>query len=292
MQNRRDGEKIFSKDVNKSGAKIFMAKTLDDMWTEMQTGTRNYCEVIEDKPCHLYFDLDDGDVKKEVVKLKKMLNRIFRELKIKIRYVVLDASKGTKQSMHVIVKGEKYILQSPGQGLAFVQRMKALTQDMPLIDEKVYTRHRCFRMLANSKYGQKRDLSGLAWTRENWISSLVQPVEMEAYELGLHRFESVATRADRFPPCFEAVFDWVGANKTYINKCTPVGFEYIGHLNKGVCLFAGREHRSNNRWFKFDGTMTIGCFACRKPNGACRTYAMKVPHALMKDVRTFLNQKI
>ena len=120
-------------------------------------------------------------------KLQKMLDQIFKTLKSQVglvRYYFLDASKtkpdGTrKNSAHIICVGEKYILQSPTQGRAFVQRLSDIFEDEfdIVIDEKIYTRNRCFRMIDNSKFGQQRPLKGLAWTMENWVSTLVQPVK-------------------------------------------------------------------------------------------------------------------
>ena len=75
-------EKIYSMDVNATGAKTFFCKTLPAMWELQANRTpRNYCEVIGDSPCHMYFDLDEGDVRAACGKLTGMLDKVFKTLK-------------------------------------------------------------------------------------------------------------------------------------------------------------------------------------------------------------------
>jgi len=190
----------------------------------------------------------------------------------------------------VICVGEKYILQSPTQGRAFVQRLKDIFEDEfdIVIDEKIYTRNRCFRMLGNSKFGQQRPLKGLAWTMENWVSTLVQPVRtLQVAELGLGNVISAPLRNNSVPPCVAEVFAYMGASDyTWKNDLEWV---WGGHLQKGICKLVGREHRRNNRYFVYKAEyaqFTIGCHHCKK------RYTEPVPKDLRKNVRTFLNQLI
>ena len=289
-------EKIYSLDVNKTGAKTFMTKTLPGMWQLMQKPPLNYCEVIEDRPCHMYFDLDEGNVRAAWRKLEAMLTKVFHTLRDQVgivRYYYLDASKkypdGTKKnSAHIVCVGEKYILQSPVQGRAFVQRLSDIFEDeMPDIDTKVYTRNRCFRMLNNSKYGEVRPLTCGAWTMQNWVNTLVQPVRtLGVAELGLGNVVSAPLRNNDVPPCVAKVLDWAGCSD-YRWK-NDLEWVWGGHLQKGVCLLAGREHRRNNRYFKYQapGIFIIGCHHCK------RTYSQPVPDELQDEVRAFLNQVI
>ena len=293
-------EKIYAMDVNALGAKTFFSKTIPAMWKHQANRTpRNYCEVIADSPCHMFFDLDEGDVRAQWRKLEKMLNQVFSTLKDQVgvvRYYFLDASKtmpdGTrKNSAHIICAGEKYILKSPTQGRAFVQRLSDIFEDEfndIIIDEKIYTRNRCFRMLGSSKYGQQRPLKGLAWTMENWVSTLVQPVKTLAVaELGLGNVISAPLRNNSVPPCVADVLEFMGASDyTWKNDLEWV---FGGHLKKGVCKLAGREHRRNNRYFIFKaeyGTFTVGCHHCKK------RYTEPIPQEMRQTVRAFLHQPI
>ena len=255
----RADEKIYSMDVNKRGAKQFLARTLPSMWSLMQDGFLNYCEVIEDRPCHMYFDIDEGNVRQKWGVLEKMLDFMFHAMKEKVgtvEYIFLDASQGTKQSAHIIVIAEKYLLESPVQGRSFYQRLVDIYgDDVPTIDLSVYTRNRCFRMLANSKYGQNRPLVGLNWSMENWVRTLVQPVRSkEVVKLGLDKVVSAPFRNNNMvPPCVEAVLDWAGA--TDYRWKNDLEWVWVGHLKKGVCKLAGRTlfktSSSSNRSFYF-----------------------------------------
>jgi len=285
-------EKIYSMDVTAKGAKQFMARTLPSMWSLMQGGHRNYCEVLENRPCHMYFDLDEGNVRQQWARLEEMLNHVFHNLKEEVgtvQYIFLDASKGKKQSAHIIVVAEKYILESPVQGRAFYQRLvDYFKTDVPKIDMGVYTRNRCFRMLGNSKYGQDRPLVGLPWTMENWVRTLIQPVRSKKVaKLGLQCAISAPIRKrNRVPPCVEAVLDWAGASEYHWKN--DLEWVWAGHLKKGMCKLAGREHRKNNRYFRYKAPdmFTVGCHHCHK------RYNEAIPDELQQAVMKFLNQVI
>jgi len=294
-----DDEKIYSQDVNENGAKTFFCKTLPAMWDFQSSRTpRHFCEIIADAPCHLYFDLDTGDVRAQWQKLEAMLDKVFKTLRDQVgvvKYYFLDASKtypdGTrKNSAHIICAGEKYILKSPVQGRAFVQRLADIFEDEfdIEIDTKVYSRNRCFRMLGNSKYGQRRPLKCGDWTMENWINTLVQPVKTLAVaELGLGNVVSAPLRNNSVPPCVGKVLEW--ANSSDYTWKNDLEWVWGGHLQKGVCKLAKREHRRNNRWFRYnatEGVFIVGCHHCK------RTYHELVPSELQSDVRKFLNQLI
>jgi len=292
-----DDEKIYSQDVNEKGAKTFFKKTLISMWELQANRTpRNYCEVLTDSPCHMFFDLDEGDVRASWVKLEAMLEQVFKTLKDQVgvvRYYFLDASKtykdgSRKNSAHIVCAGEKYILQSPTQGRAFVQRLKDIFEDDfdIVIDTKIYTRNRCFRMLGSSKYGQQRPLKGLDWNMSNWVKTLVQPVKtLGVAKLGLGNVISAPLRNNSVPPCVAEVLAYMGASDyTWKNDLEWV---WGGHMQKGVCKLARREHRKNNRYFIYKAeysTFIIGCHHCKK------RYTQSIPQELRKNVKDFLNQ--
>lgn len=285
-----DDEKIYSIDVSRSGSKQFIAKTLPAMWDLMQTGPRHYCEIIQDRPCHLYFDFDEGDVREHWRTLEKMLNKVFRALRDQVgnvRYEYLDASKNGKRSAHVIVVGEKYILQSPVQGRAFLNRLKEMFGTLPPIDDKIYSRNRCFRMLGSSKFGQDRPFVAGKWNMQNWVKTLVQPVKsLETADLGLGEVVPAPLRNRNVPPCVEAVLDWAGASD-YRWK-NDLEWVWGGHLRKGRCAIAGRTHRKNNRYFIYRAPdqFSIGCHHCK------RRINVVVPEELERDVQKFLQRVV
>lgn len=289
-------EKIYATCVNSKNAKVFYAKTLTAMWAHMQAQPRNHSEVIKDAPCHMFFDFDEGDVYKEWSKMKKMLERAMKAMGIQLEYIVLDASLGSKRSLHVIAKSVvvvngirtyKYLLKSPVQGLHLLYRLRDMFGELPKLDDRIYTRNRCFRMLGCSKYGQRRPFRG-PWTMEFWTKTLVQPCTLDTHELGLKHAVSAPMRSLEFPPCVEEVFDWAGVS----GYRWKIEMEWIfkGHLNKGVCELVGRQHKNNNRYVIYNcGTpsvLTIGCHKCRK------RYSLTVPPMLVRNVRKYMNTMI
>ena len=124
---------------------------------------------------------------------------------------------------------------------------------------------------------------------EHWINTLVQPATLDVHKLGLKAVVPAPMRMSRHdytPDCVKDVLDWLEASE-YVWK---VDLEWVwkGHLCKGVCKLAGRQHRRNNRYFRYEAPdiIFIGCHACRK------TYRVMVPDRLQVPVRDFLNQRI
>jgi len=282
-------QKIYATDVTNKGAKVFYAKNIPEMWNHMQSKPRHHYEVIKDAPCHLFWDFDEGDVRKEWRALKQILHKVFTSMGIRVQHVLLDASSDTKQSLHVVTTSDKYLLKSPVQGRAFLARLHSLfKEDMPNVDEKIYTRNRCFRMLGSSKYGHDRPLSG-EWTMEHWTNTLVQPGTRDVHELGLGTVVPAPMRAMHnadTPPCVQDVLDWANAS----NYTWKVDLEWTwkGHLEKGICRWVNRQHSKNNRYFRYEAPdiLVIGCHHCRK------NYRMLVPDEIQTPVRTFLNQTL
>ena len=282
-------EKIYATDVTSKGAKVFYAKSLPSMWNHMQAKPRHHYEVLLDAPCHLFWDFDEGDVRAEWRKLRTILNKVFRSMGIDVEHVLLDASSDKKNSLHVITKSNKYLLESPVQGRSFIYRLRALFPDeMPNVDQGIYTRNRCFRMLGSSKFGSDRILKG-EWSMEHWVNTLVQPYKMDVHSLGLATPIPAPMRSTNntdTPKCVMDVLDWANAS-SYTWK---IDLEWVwkGHLNKGECRWVKRQHSRNNRYFRYEAPdiFFVGCHHCRK------SYRLLVPDELQQPVRKFLNQNI
>ena len=106
-------EKIYATDVSAKGAKVFYAKNLPSMWSHMQSQPRHHYEVVRDAPCHLFWDLTRVTCCREWRNLRAILNKVFRSMGIQVEHVLLDASSDKKNSLHVITKSNKYLLESP-----------------------------------------------------------------------------------------------------------------------------------------------------------------------------------
>ena len=280
------GEKIWSQCVNADSAKHFFAKTEDEMWAHMQPDPRHYSEIIQDKPCHLFFDLDDGDVHDAWKRLEPLVNAFLDLLEVTYHHVVLDASKGDKKSLHVITRANKFVLASPVQGKQFVKQLESI-HDVDLgLDTTIYTRNRCFRMLGSTKFGSDRALRG-EWSKEFWLQTLVQPTTALETVLWMpkHVPRSLRENTD-IPDCVNAVLDHVGAVK---RLRMPMSWTWTGQLTKRVCKIANREHHSNNNYYVFHLDQAMICAKCHACEGR---WTLPVPQPLMDDCAAFLRTTV
>lgn len=283
---QKEGEKIWSLCVTSAGAKRFFAATEDEMWTRMQQGPRNYSEIIQDKPCHLFFDLDEGDVHAKWKRLEPLVNAFLNLLNVDYHHIVLDASKGEKRSLHVITRASKFVLASPTQGKQFVKQLETI-HDVDLgLDTTIYTRNRCFRMLGNSKYGADRPLRG-EWSKTFWLKTLVQPNMALETVLWAPAHVPVSLRENtELPECANEVLDHIGAVR---RLRMPMSWTWTGQLTKRECKLANRTHHSNNNYYVFhmdQGVVYGKCHACEG------RWTMNVPSQLLEGCRTFLRSTV
>lgn len=282
-------EKTWARCVNGDGAKTFFAKTCDDMWEYMHTfspGERHFSEIIRDAPCHLFFDLDEGDVHAAWERLRPLVDSFLDMLEVTYHHVVLDASSGTKGSLHIITRASKFVLASPVQGKQFVQQLESIHNVDLGLDTTIYTRNRCFRMLGNTKHGSTRTLRG-EWTKSFWLQTLVQPVaEMETIVWGPKHVPRALYGQGGMPPCAKAVLDHIGAV-----RCLrmPMSWTWTGQLTRRVCKLAKRQHHSNNNYYVFhmDSSCVVAkCHACEG------RWELSVPQSLLQECSSFLRTPI
>ena len=206
----RPDQKIYSECIDSTGRKKFFAATNGKMWKKMQAGPNNYSEVIANKPCHMFWDFDEGDVHAEWKKIEKYVNMLLDSRGLDYTHILLDSSNDKKQSLHVITVCNMFLLGAPQQGKYFLYMLKEYFKvDLSNIDTTIYTRNRCFRMLGNSKYGSERKLKG-SWTKEHWEHTLVQPLcDLEHFEWGPPVTESLRSYGNT-PPCVANAMKWFG----------------------------------------------------------------------------------
>lgn len=284
-----EGEKTWARCVNGEGAKTFFAMSCDDMWEYMHTFSpldRNFSEIIRDAPCHLFFDLDEGDVHAAWARLRPLVDAFLNMLGVTYHHVVLDASNATKGSLHIITRASKFVLASPAQGKQFVQQLESIHNVDLGLDKTIYTRNRCFRMLGNTKYGSSRTLRG-EWSKTFWLQTLVQPLSvLDTVAWGPKHVPRALYGQGNMPPCAKAVLDHVGAV-----RCLrmPMSWTWTGQLTRRVCKLAKRQHHSNNNYYVFhmDSLCVVAkCHACEG------RWELPVPKPLLQECSSFLRTPI
>lgn len=283
-------EKIYSECVSASNSKRFFAASNTAMWSRMSgASTRCFSEVIANRPCHLYLDFDEGDVYASWRRLEPFLNKLLNTLNLNYKHVLLDASQGNKQSLHVVTVCNCWLLETPVHGRYLLHMLQDLYNiNLETLDMSIYSRNRCFRMLGSSKYGQNRPFKG-TWTQENWEQTLVQPlhdlkqVEILALRVPREVFKAYA----REPPCVTKLMQFFKA-KDYRWR-SPGCWRFCGHLENKMCAIHKRVHRRNNIFFNFELGFTKIRLKCMK-NGGC--WHEDVPLDIQSEITVFLNTLI
>ncbi len=276
-------QKVYAECLNETGSKRFFAATNSSMWTKMQQQPRHYSEVIRDAPCHMFFDFDEGDVHLHWKTLEPILNKLLEAHSLEYTHVVLDSSQGEKQSLHVITRCNEFLLSCPSDGKRFLHKLEPF-YDISVIDSLIYNSNRCFRMLGSSKFGGNRPFRG-TWSRQFWESSLVQPLDDLPHRTwGPVIPRSIKSTSEQ-PQCVRRAVKFLNAEYSFKYAFT---WRYSGNLKKGICPFAGRQHRSNNMYFvlQLGYPAKISCHRCQKE------LKKKLPPDIQRDINTFLQQLV
>ena len=178
----------------------YIAGTEKEIWEQyIKQGTLTICEVIDSrKPCHLYVDIDVNlkdtpginvyDCWKAVMPIMKgHFDVLYPDTPVD--YIVMDSSSNTKGSLHIVVKIKGYLFTNASHCGAYMRVLQKFIENVhphvkgafSFFDMGIYTRNRLFRMLGQTKAGQKRYLkSHCDFTFENWVDSRVSPVSSSA----------------------------------------------------------------------------------------------------------------
>lgn len=275
-----DGGALWAKDLSaRSGAKAFAAADHRRAWDELQrtpVDKHHFYEVIRDRPCHMFFDFDEGDCRARWDLMRPCVDAFVEELTGETpTHVVLDASKGQKKSIHVVTKlKDRFLLATPRQGSAVVDALEAMfldDQETFGCDTTIYSKSRCFRMWRSSKMGKGRPFVAdgeLAWTYDHWCASLVQFGQWPCAELPI----DVGKRAGSFSlhathHVTDAIKEAIGGNDRV--RRMPFSWVFVNHIRGRKCPFqSNKQHKSNNCYCRYDlrdlDQATLRCFKCRK----------------------------
>jgi len=320
----------------KRGAKkltySYIAATEEEIWEQyISQGTLTICEVIDSrKPCHLYIDIDVNLKETPGIKVydcwkavKPIIQGHFNILypEVPIDYVVMDSSSNKKGSLHIVVKIEGYLFTNASHCGAYMRVLKKfIEQEHPNVmghfaffDLGIYTRNRLFRMLGQTKAGQKRYLkSHLDFTFENWRDTRVCPVSSSNVEL------IQAKEPDGGSPVYTSgssyaagqctvVSGWVPScvrGQIYQFLCGEVGniermvftgenMKVVCNTNNRDCIFQKRRHKSNVMYIVID--MVNKSFHIKCHSQHCKKRRSKVhffDRRLSKVIEDWMNNTV
>tara|TARA_B110000971_G_C20040122_1_gene517572 strand:- start:3970 stop:5067 length:1098 start_codon:yes stop_codon:yes gene_type:complete len=287
--------RIFARDLNKTGTKEFMVATMATFQTIYATTSRKhwYECLREDCPSRLFLDVESASVV-DVAALTHYMQKCSRAMfGIDGSFQVLDACSDQKTSYHFI---GSLVFKNVYHVGAFVRRVLLAmhaenTPERHAIDHAVYTRNRLFRIKGSTKFGSDRTLLH----EKPWDELLVQlghsnttDTVLECLEIdggtprstskhpldmfmrnpdgswaatGRSRAVRVRTElTDVYP--LTPVMDWLdqhadAATMRYSIQILDDGRVVVPSRSK-CCKIADRTHKGNHIWFCIDAnTMRV-----------------------------------
>jgi hypothetical protein len=182
----------FQYDIINPGRRCYLLTTLKDFWYEYsRMDCRHFYELIQDKPCHLYFDLEFNIELNPDKNSDKMMSgfigfvtdALYTQFGVNdIEVVKLDSTTCTKFSKHVLFRSKEFKFQNNIICGYFVKSLIAILEDALrdsnhihfdlakllqiqtkqglsyFLDVGVYTRNRNFRCWLSSKMGKHQCL--------------------------------------------------------------------------------------------------------------------------------------
>lgn len=302
--------------------KTFFKKIMEPM----AAGDRFFYEVIEeDKPCHLYIDIDvdletypsiDVHMVKDMVCGHVEFGLRAMEIEIE-KVLVADSSNNKKGSLHILYRLKNKLWRNNAHVGAFMRscmerRVKMIPEDYEMwrmfVDMCVYSRNRLFRMTGCTKKHQNRIkwIKGQAFNYENWLNSLVQPLFFDNYEI------IEANEPDGSPAVYIgaktgqltlANLDSTVKEKLleFARTISPVrGISYCPaygtwsiNLETKDCIFKRGRHQKNTMYivvYEEDQTYRMKCWNEKYP---CCIEGMKeklaLPDILKKTIEEYIN---
>mgnify|MGYP001392538140 CR=1 FL=1 len=269
----------------------YIAGTEEEIWKEyIKKGDLTICEVINSKqPCHLYIDIDVNLKETPGIKVyecweavKPIISNHFKIIfpNTPIDYIVMDSSSNKKGSLHIVIKIKDHLFTNASHCGAYMRVLKKFIENehsniegaFSFFDLGIYTRNRLFRMLGQTKAGQKRYLrSHLDFTFENWRNSKVCPIlttnveliEMKEPDGGI----PIYTSGSRYgagqctivsgwvPSCVKGdIYQYLCEEVGIIQRMVFTGenMKVVCNTSNRDCVLQKRKHKSNVMYIVID----------------------------------------
>ncbi|OAY76914.1 DNA-directed primase/polymerase protein, partial [Ananas comosus] len=284
--------KVFSYQDYLTGQRRFLVSTYDEFWgryKNMDCKFRHHYEVIQDgSPCHLYFDLEFDKKVNNDKNVNEMVDTLisitFNALSDKYSIqgsqewiIELDSSTREKFSRHLIVRIPKTAFKDNSHVGAFVSEVcsqiacargtapkfdelyirkdgsSADKADHLFLDNAVYSRNRCFRLVFSSKAGKSSFLLPTERFKcKNMVKEERSYVSFDAHRSDLcsHTYfsgKSPFPALDAFVECIGSVGNVSGKIRCWY-WFSEYGLMVYSMSSGRYCERIGREHKSNHSY--------------------------------------------
>ena len=312
---------IFAYENADEGGRSFFAATYFEMFEYFKCKfDRHFYEVIEHlKPCHLYYDVeyiykekdyDGDDLVKQLIELS--IEKLKEEFGIDdAKAVVLGTDSKKKFSRHIIIRSNKKAFKDNIHVGKFVRdNITKYQVFQDIVDQGVYTKNRCFRLIWNSKRKKKfseqlvpidmTNTTALTSSLEFFESTLVsnaKGLELVGYE-ELDSAKSNGIYNPKANPLSSIDLSSTGIDDFCLKAFAPSGFvkksDYSESFNSillqiGGCRYCqriGREHKSNSIYIVVKLTSGVAVQRCYDPD--CRYFESKpisIPPKMLDGLR-------
>lgn len=283
----------------------------------LRNGVNTVCEVIrENRPCHLYLDMDaHGKTREEVLQSWECLRPLFEKAlrqKVKgdkIDIIILDSSSDSKGSLHIILKCSSHIFTNNVHCGAFVNLIGEVASGslesksaFEYVDLAVYSKNRMMRMWGSTKVGQDRFLKweGVDFNFNTWKSTRICPTHstLTKIELQDKYFQSeqkLSFVASWAPPFMNAIVDYLtrvlhdqfGTGSIHEIICVvPETLTYTVNTDIKTCLIADKTHKTNHMYFVVHIMRGTYRYSCR--SSGCQ---WKNRQARLKEIENKNNRR-
>ena len=301
--------------------KTFFTKIMEPM----AASDRFFYEVIEeDKPCHLYVDIDVDLVTYPAIDVHMVKDMVcghiesgLRSMEMEIEEVlVAESSNEKKGSLHILYRLKNRLWRNNAHVGAFMRscmerRVKLFQEDYEMwcmfVDMCVYSRNRLFRMTGCTKKHQNRIkwVKGEPFNYDNWLKSLVQPLHpgdcelIEANEpdgspavyIGAKTGQLTLANLDSAVKDKLIEFARTISPVRGISYCPAYGTWSI-NLQTKDCIFKRGRHQKNTMYmviYEEDQTYRMKCWNSKYP---CCVEGMKekipLPDQLKKTIEEYI----
>ncbi|OHT08410.1 hypothetical protein TRFO_23091 [Tritrichomonas foetus] len=154
---------VFSAEKNSEGKRSFFINTFSEVF-DLYKALKEphvYEVIVENRPCHLYFDVEYKFEEHPEYKGDEMVNRLISLVDEKLfeifgqddyEVIHLDATSEVKFSRHLIFRSDYFCFSNNRQVATFVQKEILSDPEMALIvDPAVYSKNRNFRCIWSTK---------------------------------------------------------------------------------------------------------------------------------------------
>lgn len=273
---------VFAYDKGADGSKRFFAAEHDHFVREMYLeGKRNMCHVYEvlraDIPSRVYVDFDgpvDKISREDFVAVCALFTHEIQKKAEAIlgaepgAPVVLEASTERKHSRHLVFPDLCLAnVHQVGEFVHEVRRTSTCKQLDAVLDTKVYTKNRCFRIAYSYKKGKAPEsalrILNATRTPENVLRSLIQrePETVWTFNGTSSARNGTAPLSTHF--LCQQVRDIIGSNVLAVRES---GDGLVQCIVAGkVCPWARRVHKNNNTFVTFSKNRLSGWSTCADP---------------------------